>query len=337
MNMLLLKHLNCFIFRQSIMITFAVIGLLGSYSQQCKAQVTQLNAFQRDSIIYKTARLIKENYVFKHIGIEISNELLKNQSQGVYKNIYLPDDLIKQLQITILEISKDKHFKISKSGSTNNKDDHEVLSKYGFKKIEVLENNIAYFELDHLPGSKKDLKFAGEVISKHSFCNAIILDVRENIGGSGDLVEYLCNYFFDDTIILYTFHNREGEVIYEAKIQPPDSNKLTNLIDIPIYVLIGPNTHSAAESLAYTLKHFDRATIIGEISAGMAHPSKTYIIDDLVRVTVPFIRFEHPNTGTDWEGIGVIPDIQIELDRNSLVKGVDNQLERALELCGNSK
>jgi len=302
--------------RQILIVILLLIVFIGNCNQECQAQKNQLKVSQRDSIIIKTAKLIKDNYVFKDVGNKISKELLKNHRQGVYKNIYSLDDIIGLLQNTILEISEDKHFEIRMIGSNNDQDDDEpnMLSQHGFKKIEILNDNIAYFEFDHLPGSENDLEFAGGVISDHSYCKAIIFDVRENIGGSGDLVIYLCSYLFKDSLLLFTFHNQEGEVIFEAKTTPPDSNELTQLSEIPVYVLIGPNTLSAGESLAYILKHFNRATIVGEVSAGMAHPSRTFRIDDLIYLTIPFIRFEHPNTGTDWEGNGVIPDIQVKAD-----------------------
>jgi len=295
---------------------FLLTLFVGCINKKDKTQYNQLDVSQRDSIIFKIANLIKIEYVFKDVGSKISTELLENHNNGVYENIYSLDNLVESLKNTIMEISKDKHFKIRAIGSNNEQDDEEqnVLSEHGFKKTEMLQDSIAYFEFDHLPGSKKDLEYAEKVLSEHSNCKAIIFDVRENIGGSGDLVEHLCSYLFRDSLLLYTFHNREGQIIYEAKITTPESDKYKYFYEIPVFVLIGPNTISAAESLAYVLKHFERATIVGEISAGMAHPSKTFEIDDLVYLTIPFIRFEHPNTGTDWEGVGVIPDIKVKAD-----------------------
>jgi len=191
---------------------FLLTLFVGCINKKDKTQYNQLDVSQRDSIIFKTANLIKSEYVFKDVGSKISTELLENHNNGVYENIYSLDNLVESLKNTIMEISKDKHFKIRAIGSNNEQDDEEqnVLSEHGFKNTEMLQDSIAYFEFDHLPGSKKDLEYAEKVLSEHSNCKVIIFDVRENIGGSGDLVEHLCSYLFRDSLLLYTFHNREG-------------------------------------------------------------------------------------------------------------------------------
>jgi C-terminal processing protease CtpA/Prc len=55
----------------------------------------------------------------------------------------------------------------------------------------------------------------------------------------------------------------------------------------------------------------DRATIVGEVTRGMAHPSEEVVVNDYFRMSIPFLRTENVNTGTDWEGVGVIPDIDV--------------------------
>ena len=76
-----------------------------------------------------------------------------------------------------------------------------------------------------------------------------------------------------------------------------------------------PTRGSAAEGFAYTLQSLSRATIVGEVTAGMAHPSEEVVINDYFRVSVPYRRSENAVTRTDWEGTGVVPQIQVAADR----------------------
>jgi len=79
--------------------------------------------------------------------------------------------------------------------------------------------------------------------------------------------------------------------------------------------LTSNRTGSAAEGFAYTLKHLDRATIVGEVTRGAAHPSKEVVINDYFRVSVPFLRAENVVTGTSFEGKGVVPQIKVSADK----------------------
>ena len=298
-----------------LIILFSIINY--PFNNHCNAQEGQVSDPQGDSIIIKSARLIADNYVFKEIGNSISGKLLNDLRLGVYEETSTLESLTGILQGQIWEISKDRHFRIGTIGSGQNEDDGGKISysEHGFKTIRTIDDSIVYFEFDHLPGGKDDLNYIREVMSENLFCKAMIFDVRNNIGGSGDFVTFLCSYLFNDHILLCTFHNRDGEIVSRSITNPPDLMKITPLAKTPVYVLTGHETRSAAESLAYTLKYFNRAVIVGEVTAGMAHPAKTLRIDRSVYLTIPFIRFEHPNTGTDWEGTGVIPDVEVPQDQ----------------------
>jgi C-terminal processing protease CtpA/Prc len=79
-----------------------------------------------------------------------------------------------------------------------------------------------------------------------------------------------------------------------------------------LYILTSRQTLSAAEAFAYDLKHLGRATIIGETTAGAAHPTEEHRFPDLnIAVSIPYGRPISPITGTNWEGTGVEPHIQV--------------------------
>jgi C-terminal processing protease CtpA/Prc len=79
----------------------------------------------------------------------------------------------------------------------------------------------------------------------------------------------------------------------------------------PIYVLTSARTFSGAEEFTYNLKSLKRATIIGETTGGGAHPVNGHRIDEHFSIGVPFARAINPITHTNWEGVGVKPDISV--------------------------
>jgi len=79
----------------------------------------------------------------------------------------------------------------------------------------------------------------------------------------------------------------------------------------PVYALISKITFSGGEGFANILQTRKRATIIGEKTDGGAHPGASYRLHPHFEVFIPIGRAINPVTGTDWEGIGVTPDISI--------------------------
>jgi C-terminal processing protease CtpA/Prc len=59
------------------------------------------------------------------------------------------------------------------------------------------------------------------------------------------------------------------------------------------------------------LKNLKRATLIGETTLGGAHPTDTRRLDDHFSARVPFARSINPITRTNWEGVGVEPDVKV--------------------------
>ncbi|MBK8247512.1 MAG: hypothetical protein IPK85_08970 [Gemmatimonadetes bacterium] len=54
-----------------------------------------------------------------------------------------------------------------------------------------------------------------------------------------------------------------------------------------------------------------RATIVGEVTGGGARPSRLRRVTDHFAVNVAYARMVNPVTGTDWEGVGVQPDVRV--------------------------
>jgi hypothetical protein len=77
-------------------------------------------------------------------------------------------------------------------------------------------------------------------------------------------------------------------------------------------VLTSDRTFSGAEEFSYNLKNLERATIVGDTTGGGAHPVSRVIFEELsTGLGVPFGRAVNPITGTNWEGVGVIPDVAV--------------------------
>jgi retinol-binding protein 3 len=81
--------------------------------------------------------------------------------------------------------------------------------------------------------------------------------------------------------------------------------------DKPVYLLTSQQTFSAAEEFAYNLKNLKRATLIGQTTGGGANPGGGHRINEHFLVGIPSGRAINPISGTNWEGTGVKPDIEV--------------------------
>ena len=165
--------------------------------------------------------------------------------------------------------------------------------------------------------------------------DAIIFDMRNNGGGSPGGVQYVCSYFFDKPTPLSGFYVRKGNK--EKQFWTHMYVSGPRMADVKLYVLTSRQTPSAAEAFAYDLKQLERATIIGETTSGAAHPAEEHWFPNLnIVVSIPYGRAINPITGTNWEGVGVEPHIQIPVKEALDVAHLE-ALKALLHECSDEK
>jgi C-terminal processing protease CtpA/Prc len=81
--------------------------------------------------------------------------------------------------------------------------------------------------------------------------------------------------------------------------------------DKPVFVLTSGTTFSGAEELGYDLQQLGRATVIGERTRGGAHPVERFRLRPHLQATIPVARAHSPASGGNWEGTGVLPDVDV--------------------------
>jgi C-terminal processing protease CtpA/Prc len=140
--------------------------------------------------------------------------------------------------------------------------------------------------------------------------DAIIFDLRDNPGGYASMVALLATYLFDRPTHLNDFYDR-GENSREQSwtLAPIPGNKLA---DKPVFILTSSTTFSAAEAFSYDLKMLKRATLVGETTSGRGHMGALHRIDDQFAIRIPGIRVTNPISKTNWEGMGVEPDVKVK-------------------------
>src|SRR5262245_38115128 len=156
----------------------------------------------------------------------------------------------------------------------------------------------------------------------------MIVDLRDNNGGSPDLVRQLLSYFYPaEPVLLYESVNR-GAGIRDSgwSLREIPGRRLQ---DIDLYVLTSPTTASAAELFAYASQWTKRATLIGARTSGAGNGGiKTSVGAGLALFTPEW----QVTTGPGWEGTGVAPDVAVpprEARDRAHVRALEKLIARA--------
>ncbi|MDO5976116.1 S41 family peptidase [Flavivirga jejuensis] len=284
-------------------------------------------AQSNNDIVKQVQSLLEENYIFLDKAKETNMHLEALIKKGVFNNkssIDFANLMTKELQ----KITKDKHlyFSLPNSKQVLEKTTTTLgqsLNRYDpmLRGLQLWESNIGYIDLAFFGGSTKHRNEVDAVMKVMEIADAIIIDMRRNGGGFPRTVNYLCSYFFNEKLLLNTIYSRANNHTEEFWVTDVKGIKRP---EVPVYILTSDFTFSGAEDLSYTMQSRGRAVIIGEVTGGGAHPTEAFSLDKGFRIGIPFARTINPITKTNWEGVGVQPDIKIE---------ADNALEKAKELA----
>ena len=274
------------------------------------------------------AKQLEDNYVIQNTATKLSQLIRSKPYLSDCSRLESAEDIAKFMTLELNKIANDKHLSVvydpqwvselkayRSSAQTETFADSRVMEtptdNYGFKKVEMLDGNIGYLDIrvfsdSHLSGETLEnaMKFL-----QHS--DGIIIDLRNNFGGSPFMVTSLASYFFDlDTVHLLNFESRANGVLTRTQDWTSPYVPGPRFKDTPLYILTSSNYASAAESFSYAMKNLARATIVGEVTAGAAHARSAEIVNDNYILTLPSSRPIDPRTNDNWERKGVKPNIE---------------------------
>ena len=162
---------------------------------------------------------------------------------------------------------------------------------------------------------------AGDAIdaamSRLADSKALIIDVRQNNGGSPAMVAHLSSYLFDARTHLSDIYWRGPNRTQEFWTSNVVAGRRFGQ-QKPVYVLTSGGTFSAGEELAYDLQALGRAILVGATTKGGAHPGGPVRLTAHFGAVIPYGRSINPVTGGNWEGTGVVPDVAVPED-NALI------------------
>ena len=193
-------------------------------------------------------------------------------------------------------------------------------------KSDVVEDNIGYMKITSFDDlTYEDFKKNLDSLMKKNI-SGLIIDLRNNPGGLLDVCVDIADEFLGEGVIVYT-ETRNGERTYEK------SNK--SHIDIPLVVLVNEGSASASEIFAGAIKDRNRGVLVGTKTFGKGIVQRIKQLSDGSGFKLTVSEYFTPN-GTNIHGIGIEPDIVVDLPEDVKEIGVENlsqdvQLQTAIK------
>jgi hypothetical protein len=178
----------------------------------------------------------------------------------------------------------------------------------GLAAMDILPGNVRYLRIagfEWVPRSTAQIYDAALRFLKGG--DAVIIDLRDNGGGDGDAADYLLDAILKPGTLLYTRH--EGARITQSRTRRNHAG--LSLAGKPLFVLVDSHTGSAAEAFAYAVQQERAGTILGAATYGAANNNRIFPIAPQFVLSVSYARPVSAVTGTNWEGVGVTPDIAV--------------------------
>lgn len=273
---------------------------------------------------------------------------------------------------TVQAVSKTNRTKILKERYS--KLETSLRDGWNFK---ILENDVGILTIKSFSvfrnefDWKKLIDEAFEELNKKSIPN-LVIDIRENEGGQGEVGEYILEYVIQkpfeapavqssvryltipekfkrniDTWAKFPYdfsrktERKEGDKYIlkqkysvAGKTYQPKKNGYKG----EVYLLTGASNSSATHLMAAYAKQIDGITLVGQETGGNQLGTNGSFIFFLrlpntrVEVDIPVVNMFVPSVSGQVRDGGIIPDIYVEKNDLDLVKNVDTELEAVLQL-----
>ncbi|WP_158272061.1 S41 family peptidase [Marinicauda salina] len=283
------------------------------------------------------AAALEAGYVFPDTGARYAAHVRSRAAAGAYDGVVEPEALASLLTEDLGAVVVDHHLVVHPPEEPDDADGEAGPARTPppvLRQVRMIDGEIGYLDLGLMGWEDSDIAAVDAALDDMTAASAIIVDLRNNVGGDLPVADLLFSRMTDESRRLLVMDQRTasietvgdifggGETVrrvdgpdgltrYEHWTAPaPDAD----LVEVPVYLLVGPRTVSAAEHLALAMRISGRATLVGEPTRGANHFGASLPLADGYSVFVPVGRTFDPATGEDWEGDGVQPDIRVPAD-----------------------
>lgn len=264
-----------------------------------------------------------EHYIWAKIGVYL---LMSYENEDIKIKVKSPKGILEEFAINRYNLGENGIFKLLDILNTG-------------VEFKWMNKDIAYISTKHF-GTMEVYKQFLEYVPQIKKAKGIIIDVRNNTGGSSTVANNIIKLFTNKTLIDSKARTPKHIASFKARRKPYDNFYIEEPceieceggenIDIPMAVLMGNATFSAAEDFLVTLDSIKRAIYIGQKTGGSTGQP--------LAVKLPGGGFgnicskrDYFQDGREFVGCGVEPHIYVEPTLDDILEITDNTLDKAVQ------
>jgi C-terminal processing protease CtpA/Prc len=267
-------------------------------------------------LIDETFSVMQKHYIEPDIVSSTKQLVVARFERGEYSSLTNIQAFADVIGTDIRTITGDVHLSLFTAKPTD-KVTHTLTHKagkltynYAFEQARYLDGNVGYLKFNkfHPDEKARDTLDAAFNFLKQS--DAMIIDLRDTVGGSPALVQYMLSYFLAFNTPLWEEVGRDHQLLSSISVtDKPKHQRFHN--GFPVWLLTSQHSASATELFVGVMQANVKATIIGETTAGAGfYVGVEPITPELIfRISMskPVISVNQQN----WEKIGITPDLII--------------------------
>ena len=283
------------------------------------------------AVVADVRRILNENYVLPELRPKLDAALVQGLAAGRY-NVSDPTVLAQAINADLDAVAHDAHLgmhyqpdeaaKLAALPAGAGADHHAPTAEeirqadrlnHGILQLKVLPGNIRYMEtIGFFWAGDRTKEVYDNAMRFLKGGDAVIIDMRQNGGGSPDAVRYMISHFLQPETPIVTFFMRGEKGDTWKSLGGLPVGQLTGK---PLYVLTGGRSASAAEEFVGHVAGYKVGELVGETTAGAGYRNEFFPVAGGYVISVSVGRAVLASTGKDWEKVGINPTVKVEQDK----------------------
>ncbi|MBD3584872.1 hypothetical protein HHX48_03865 [Salinimonas sp. HHU 13199] len=304
--------------------------LLSLTCLQVHAKVNEqvLTSQEIDTALERLVSTIDQHYIIDENRAALTRRIHRAINNGKFDNSFTFGRFKQNVEAMLTETSGDTNFELHWRAGMTGVAEKQAEPYPGRLQWQYLDGGIGYLAIEGDMFTHKWQAEWARSIRQLADSTALIIDLRHAGLTSLSLSQHFLDYFIPagETITGVRFaRNKHTRLVARVLADNPLDNQL------PVYILTSPFTAGPWEFVAYTMKHQERATLLGMPTMGLGYLTKMVALSPHLNLKLAYAEFQHPITKDNWQDWGVLPHLKCDA-KNALEAAqilIEQQINKA--------